>query len=162
MQQVCRCQHSRFASLSRWQSLARLSARLSLPQLRQTRVRTERCHSSASAATLATHDDAQKVPTFVPRSDGITDGKWDQQDEAAVLTALQDAQKAVKKRSASQPGAILSIKAQVLHVQALLAVFSGPIFWLLLHSKQGMQISYSKQDHLYLHISKLVFARCCL
>ncbi len=90
---------------SRLRSFARLSARLSIPETKAARVKTERCCSSADAATLATEEQKQTGPTFVPRTDGITDGKWDQRDEAAVEIALQDAQKAARKRSASQPGA---------------------------------------------------------
>ncbi len=87
--------------MSRVRNFAQLSARLSLPQHAQQR--TARCQSSAGAASLATKQEVAG-PTFVPRTDGITDGKWDQQDEAAVNIALQDAQKAARKRSASQPG----------------------------------------------------------
>lgn len=92
--------------MSRARSFAKLSARLSLPQIKQTRVRTERCQSF-SAASLATAEHVQAEPTFVPRTEGITDGKWDQQDEAAVNAALQDAQKVVRKRSAAQPDTVL-------------------------------------------------------
>ncbi|KAL0020893.1 hypothetical protein WJX77_007989 [Trebouxia sp. C0004] len=86
-------------------SFARLSARLSTPKTKAARVKEQRCCSSADAATLATEE--QTGPTFVPRRDGITDGKWDQRDEAAVEIALQDAQKASRRRSASQPGTVL-------------------------------------------------------
>ena len=108
MQQVCRCKHGQTLLMSRARSFAKLSARLSLPQIKQTRARTERCQSF-SAASLATAEHVQAEPTFVPRTEGITDGKWDQQDEAAVNAALQDAQKVVRKRSAAQPGMCCSL-----------------------------------------------------
>lgn len=88
----------------RVRQFSRLSARLRAGQPKHIRAQAGRNQSSAVA--LAEQNEEPAAPTFVPRGPGVTDGKWDQQDEAAVSTALRDAEKVVKKRSSAQPGTI--------------------------------------------------------
>ena len=104
MQQAPLCTHRDASFMLRVRQFSRLSARLRAGQLKHIRAQAERNQSSAAA--LAEQDQEPAAPTFVPRGPGVTDGKWDQQDEAAVNTALRDAEKVVKKRSSAQPGMI--------------------------------------------------------
>lgn len=102
MQHLCST-HQQGMLLSRVTRLAKLPTRLALPCARHTSAEVPRRQdlSTAAAADLR-QNDAQA--TVVPRSAGVTDGKWDQQDQAALDLALHDAQKIFKKRSPTQPG----------------------------------------------------------
>lgn len=86
----------------RVRQFSRLSARLRSAQTKHIRAQAQR--NQTTAVALAEQDQVPAAPTFVPRGPGVTDGKWDQQDEAAVFMALRDADKVVKKRSSAQPG----------------------------------------------------------
>ena len=105
MQQAPLCTHRNASFMLRVRQFSRLSARLRAGQSKRSREHAERKQSSA--VILAEQDRQSAAPTFVPRDPGVTDGKWDQQDEAAVSTALRDAEQVVKKRSSAQPGMIL-------------------------------------------------------
>lgn len=86
----------------RVRQFSKLSAKLRSAHPKHIKAQAERSHSSAAAVAIQEQETA--VPTFVPRGPGVTDGKWDQQDEAAVDTALRDAEKLVIKRSSAHSG----------------------------------------------------------
>ena len=102
MQQTPCCAHTHSAFMLRVRQFSKLASKLSSTRLKQASFEKSRRHRSAAA--LVTKESETAAPTFVPRTPGVTDGKWDQQDEEAVKVALMDAEKVVKKRSSAQPG----------------------------------------------------------
>lgn len=94
--------------------LAKSTVRSALPQSRHLLSDASRRHDVSSAAVAELRQsDAQA--TVVPRPAGVTDGRWDREDQAAVDLALADAQKSVKKRPATQPGIMLAYCSLILH-----------------------------------------------
>ena len=93
-----------------------MSARLALPNARHSSA--DNAHTrDLSTAAVADLRQTDAHATVVPRPAGVTDGRWDKQDQAAVDLAIVDAQKSVKKRSASQPGINQTYLAAVLGQQ---------------------------------------------
>lgn len=106
MQQLCTCPRAHSMLLSRVGRLAKLSSRLHadcISPARPSHLRP-RCRQSLATAAVADVRQTDAHPTVVPRPLGVTDGRWDDQDQTAVDLALQDALKSSKRKSASQPG----------------------------------------------------------
>lgn len=65
---------------------------------------SSRTHTAGAASGQA---GADQYPTFVPRNPGVTDGTWDNADQAILRSALRDAQDAVSAQRIDASGELL-------------------------------------------------------